>query len=141
MKKAAALSLATFYLFLTTGMFVCFVSCGAKSLIDFVSNPTTESHHHDQKKTHCQEKNDNHCDGDEGCSCCKQHGNYSVKENIRPDTNFQFLEIQIIAENSRYLISFISYPFESNTDAWPKSNSPPYFLKEPLYISFHSLLI
>lgn len=50
MKKAAALSLATFYLFLTTGMFVCFVSCGAKSLIDFVSNPTTESHHHDQKK-------------------------------------------------------------------------------------------
>ncbi len=140
MKKAAALSFATFYLFLTTGMFVCFVSCGTQSLMELASDPTTKSHHHNEEKAHCKEKTDNHCDGDEDCSCCKQHGNYSVKENIKPDINFQFLEIPIIAENSRYLFSFISYSFES-TDTWPKSNSPPYFLKEPLYISFHSLLI
>lgn len=94
-----------------------------------------------EKETHCQEKNENHCDGDEDCACCKKHGSYTIKENIKPDDKFQILEFPETAENNGYLVSYIYYPFETNAKAWPNSNSPPYVLKESLYISFRSLLI
>lgn len=142
MKKFAALSFASFYLLLTTGMFVCLVSCGTSHLMKLVAlNVSSESHCHKENETHCEEKSEEPCDGNKDCSCCKQHGTFTVKANIKPDSNFHVLEIPIIAENIACLISYIGYTFETSTDAWPEGNAPPGAVKEPLYISNRSLLI
>lgn len=142
MKKFAALSLASFYLLLTTGMFVCLVSCGTSNLIGLLaSNVSSESHCRNEKENHCQEEGKKPCNGEEGCSCCKQHGAFTVKENIKPDSKFQLLEIPVITDEIVCLISYTCDKFKTNTDTWPEGNAPPGVVKEPLYISNRSLLI
>ena len=92
MKKFAALILASFYLLLTTGMFMCLVSCGSSQLMEVLaSNVPSESHCHNEKENHSQERGTEPCNGDESCSCCKQHGTFIVKENIKPDNHLATL--------------------------------------------------
>lgn len=142
MKRFAALSFASFYLLLTTGMYVCAVSCGTIPLMEILaSTVSSENHCHNEKESHCNEKTEKPCDGDEDCSCCKQHGTFTVKENIKPDSNFQLLEIPVVTGNIAGLIYYTCYTSEASIDAWPEGNAPPEIVKEPIYISNRSLLI
>ena len=77
MKKAAIITIAAFYLLLTTGMFVCMVHCAGE--------------HFFQPKMAMQAMDDNnhqdkHCNKNKACDCCNKHGNYVIKENIKPVT-------------------------------------------------------
>lgn len=80
MKRAAILSIAAFYLLLTTGMFVCMVHCTGQSL--FHPKMAMQAMNHDEH----QGKQHQHNVKDKDCDCCKKHGNYVIKENIKPGT-------------------------------------------------------
>jgi ABC-type nickel/cobalt efflux system permease component RcnA len=77
MKRAAVLSIATFYLLLTTGMFVCLVHCTGQSLMGNKMAMQAMNH----KAAHHHHKHNSKSDD---CDCCKKHGNYVIKENIKP---------------------------------------------------------
>jgi len=143
MKKKAAIFMAAFYLLLITGGYVCIISCGSNHLIELVaSNDSSKGHSHDAKEKHSEAKSEKHCDGDEDCSCCKKHGNYSVKENIKPDTNFQILELPAIAINDGIGTFSSIYSFQPTANKWPKNHAPPPpGTSTPIFIKLHSLLI
>ncbi|WP_276347963.1 hypothetical protein [Daejeonella sp. JGW-45] len=143
MKKSAAIFMAAFYLLLITGGYACIISCGSNDLMEFVtSNDSSNDHSHNGKEKHSEAKSEKHCDGDEDCSCCKKHGNYSVKENIKPDTNFQILELPAIAINYRFGTFSTIYSFQPTANEWPKNHAPPPpGTSAPIFIKLHSLLI
>ncbi|MEZ2335060.1 hypothetical protein AB6735_05475 [Mucilaginibacter sp. RCC_168] len=105
MKRATVLSIAAFYLLLTTGMFVCLVHCTGQSLMGNqmamqAMNHGSSPHHHKHNS-----KNDD-------CDCCKKHGNYVIKENIKPagvDVQASLVAIvtrpfQLIPAATQYLV-------------------------------------
>ncbi|MES2875747.1 MAG: hypothetical protein V4708_18630 [Bacteroidota bacterium] len=143
MKRKAAIGFAAFYLLLITGGYGCIISCGSNHLMDLVaSNDLFKGPSHSGKEKHSEAKSEKHCDGDEDCSCCKKHGNYAVKENIKPDTNFQILELPIIAINEGFGTFSSLYSFEPTVNEWPKSHAPPPpGASVPIFIKLHSLLI
>lgn len=142
MKKAAIL-IAAFYLLLITGGYACIVSCGSNHLKELLTAYAAfDGDKHDGKEKHNKSKTEKHCDGDEDCSCCKKHGNYTVKENIKPDNNFQALEVPSIAVNSGFLLFSSNYSFDPTVNQWPKSHAPPPpGISSPIFIKLHSLLI
>ena len=96
MKRAAVLSIAAFYLLLTTGMFVCLVHCTGESLMGHkmamqALNHNASHHHH------------KHSSKSDDCDCCKKHGNYVIKENIKP----------VGVDALSPAIAIINRPFES----------------------------
>ena len=100
MKRAAVLSIATFYLLLTTGMFVCLVHCTGESLMGNQTAMQAMNH----KAAHHHHK---HSSKNDDCDCCKKHGNYVIKENIKPvgvDTQFP-------------VVAIVTRPFQSITAA------------------------
>ncbi len=101
MKRAAVLSIAAFYLLLTTGMFVCLVHCTGESLMGnkmaMQAMDHKAAHHHHHKHS---SKNDD-------CDCCKKHGNYVIKENIKP--------VGVDAQSPS--LAIISQPFQSISTA------------------------
>ncbi|MDN3581623.1 hypothetical protein [Mucilaginibacter flavus] len=132
MKRAAIISMAAFYLLLTTGMFVCIVHCGAQSII---SKPMAMAHAgmgiHGAKK---------HCNGNEDCGCCKKHGNYVVKENIKPSFELQFAQAGIRVEQSVPIYSHSNLSAISNT-SWIEGKAPPWKTGKLISIQNHSLQI
>jgi hypothetical protein len=99
MKRAAILSITTFYLLLTTGMFVCILSCVTESL-----TAKTAMHHCASMamgKNSTPDKNGKKDD------CCKKHGNFSIKENLKPATELQFNQLATVlpALCTGYLLS------------------------------------
>lgn len=134
MKRNASIFMAAFYLLLATGMYVCFVSCGTYHLIEFIASDNPSKKHND-------EKNAKHCKGEEDCSCCNRHGNYSVKEIIKPAGDFQFFEIPLVAENIVHSAFYTNYTFEVNTQPRPNSKAPPPGISVPIFIKIRSLLI
>jgi bacterioferritin-associated ferredoxin len=88
MKKAAVFGMAAFYLLLTTGMFVCIVHCAAESLVKKPAMVMEHSQGHQSKK---------HCTHGSDCGCCKQHGEYVVKENLKPGFDYQFSPVAVLA--------------------------------------------
>lgn len=143
MKRKAAIGFAAFYLLLVTGGYACIVSCGSNHLMELLaSNASSEGYSHDGKEKHSEAKSEKHCDGDEDCSCCKKHGNYAVKENIKPGNNFQVLEIPAIAINNGFLAFPSIYSLEPTVNKWPKSHAPPPpGTSIPIFIKIHSLLV
>jgi len=133
MKKNAAIVLAAFYLLLSTGMYVCTFSCGSELVIDLITFGTCKQHQHESKKMDCN--------GEEDCPCCKKHGNYTVKENIKPVINNQVPEIPLVTEILDSFSFQSNYLFGTLSVAWPNSNSPPPGGSTPVYIKIRSLLI
>ena len=80
MKKAAILSIAAFYLLLTTGMFVCIVHCAGERFFKPQMAMQMMGHHSSNSKHHKHNTETNDCD------CCNKHGNFVIKENIKPAT-------------------------------------------------------
>ncbi|MBB6111606.1 hypothetical protein [Mucilaginibacter lappiensis] len=96
MKRAAVLSIAAFYLLLTTGMFVCLVHCTGQSLM----GNKMAMHAMNQKASHHHHK---HSTKSDDCDCCKSHGNYVIKENIKPAG----------VDEQSPLMAIITRPFQS----------------------------
>jgi hypothetical protein len=131
MKKAAIIGTAAFYLFLTTGMFVCTVHCLAGHFLSVRESSRTEScmsHHTAGKK----EK-----PGD----CCSGHDIYVVKENINPSFVTKVPENLFVSISpSYYNIHFlIQDPVLNST--LQNSHSPPDIYSPPIFIKIHTLLI
>lgn len=125
MKKAAILSITAFYLLLTTGMFVCIVHCAAETI---AAKPAM---HMDGAMEH-------NCKKD--CDCCKKHGNYVIKENIKPATDIQYTQTAILIrhfEKAGFLLNTIAF---QNT-SWEESNAPPGRSGKAISIQNCSLLI
>jgi hypothetical protein len=154
MRKFGAISLAAFYMLLTTGMFVCLVHCSAEYFFagsgqqlsvhdddgDDHDHAITADHHdeHPKGKEHDHKKS---CGEGSGCSCCNQHGSYVVKENINEPINHSL---------NATLIAFYPIPYQflplnpeiyQREVSWLNATGPPRGPDQPLYISYRSFLI
>ena len=133
--------MTAFYLLLTTGMYVCFVSCGSNHIKEFITSVSPSAKHHQEAAdNHCH-KSEKDCKGEKDCDCCKKHGNYSVKENLKPDCDFLHLEIPIIAETVFYFDFLNNHTIQTTSITLPKSNAPPPGISTPIFIKVRSLLI
>ena len=81
MKNIAILLLTSFYLLITTGIFVCAVHCSAEAL---TAKSSMKMQHHS-----CCAKMD-HRKENKGSGCCKKHGAFLVKENLKPGEQSPF---------------------------------------------------
>src|SRR4051812_4092539 len=108
MRKTGAIMLASFYLLLTTGIFVCLLHCAGEYL--FAGNQTTMAmhadehdehpgHHHNHEKPGHKEngtgKDKDGCGHGKDCNCCNKHGNYAIKENVSSSLGFQATALAI----------------------------------------------
>lgn len=134
MKKAAIFGMAAFYLLLTTGMFVCIVHCAAESLI---SKPTMQMAHAGMAK-HGDKK---HCDGDSKDDCCKQHGSYVIKENLKPGFELQFAPTVAMVHQPVIADYLATYTSQANNTSWTDGKAPPWKSGRLISIQFHSLQI
>lgn len=140
-KKIGALSIATFYLLLTTGMYVCILHCAGDY---FLNSREKEEHSHVEESNSHESKSDDHkeqsCGDDENCLCCNTHGQYAIKENTHPAYKIHFAAVPMLANTSEF-VDFFNSKREVTSVTWPKGNAPPVCLKEPRYISYGSLRI
>ncbi|MGY4386502.1 ABC-type nickel/cobalt efflux system permease component RcnA [Pedobacter sp. UYP24] len=132
MKKSAVLSIAAFYLLLTTGMFVCIVHCAGEYFFQpkMVMHNDREAHGDDKHKQ---------CD-DKGCGCCDKHDNYVVKENILPAPDFQAPQIAVLNQHHFFLSPLKHYPKVTHL-ARHESHAPPNLSGKSIVIKFRSILI
>jgi hypothetical protein len=130
MKKAAILSITAFYLLLTTGMFVCVVHCAAESLVTKPDMHMAKSMEHHGKDDACKKDSD----------CCKKHGNYIIKENIKPAIDVQYAQTAILIHHFEIAAFLLNTPAFRNT-SWEESNAPPGRSGKTISIQNCSLLI
>ena len=129
MKKAAVFSMAAFYLLLTTGMFVCMVHCAAQSLVKKPAMVMGRSH---QPKKACSHGSD--------CGCCKQHGEYVVKENLKPGFDYQFSATAVLVAYA--IPQGLFTPKQQLTNySWADCKAPPGKSGKALSIQLRSLQI
>jgi ABC-type nickel/cobalt efflux system permease component RcnA len=134
MKKAAILSIAAFYLLLTTGMYVCVLHCTAEYFV----SPKIAMHDNCDKAR--EGKEHKACKDKDGCDCCKKHGSYVLKENINPAAAFQALQFAVTIHHAIILNIIQEHP-ATVTLAWQESNAPPWKSGKAISIQFHSLQI
>jgi hypothetical protein len=132
MKKAAILSITAFYLLLTTGMFVCILHCAAKTLIAKQEMQMAGSAAHSHSKDDCGMGKD--------CDCCKKHGSYIVKENLKPGNDVQLVHIATLTQHIQ-IADFLLTVSNYNNPSWTNSNAPPGKSGKAISIQFCSLLI
>ena len=130
MKKAVVLSITAFYLLLTTGMFVCIVHCAAEGLGTKPAMQMAKSTDHNGKD--CAAKKD--------CDCCKKHGNYIIKENIKPATDIQYTQTAVLISHFE-IAGFLLHTTTFQNTSWEESNSPPGRSGKAISIQNCSLLI
>ena len=132
MRNKVIIGAAAFYLLLSSGMFACVIGCGSQSLVKLFTFES--SNHHHQKK-------DKDCTGKEDCSCCEKHGNYRVKENIKPNLNWSILQLPLVA----FLGTHDDFPLASPPvvilHAEEFSHPPAFNSSVPIFIGIRSLRI
>jgi len=132
MKKAAIFSITAFYLLLTTGMFVCMVHCAAETLLAKQGMQMAGS------ATHGHQKND--CGMGKDCDCCKKHGSYIVKENLKPGNDVQLVHIATLTPHIQIADFRLTVSIHNNL-SWANSNAPPGKSGKAISIQYCSLLI
>ncbi len=125
--------MTAFYLLLTTGMFVCIVHCSAQSMV----SKSAMAMMHPGMGMHGAKK---HCNGNEDCGCCKKHGSYVVKENIKPGFELQFAQAGVPVEQSVPIYSHSNLSAIGNT-SWIEGKAPPWKTGKLISIQHHSLQI
>ena len=128
MKKAAILSITAFYLLLTTGMFVCLVHCSAESIVGEPAMEMASMHHHGHSK------------GDKDCDCCKKHGNFVIKENLKPGYDVQFSQVAVLIPHNSFAYFIFNTPIHSYA-AWNDKDPPAVKSGRTRLIQLRSLLI
>ncbi|SHG63661.1 hypothetical protein [Pedobacter caeni] len=152
MKKIGALSFATFYLMLTTGLFVCMLHCSGQSLFvpekahAAAAKDTSAAHERTaQQKTASHQKTATHpksCAKDKDCNCCDEHGEYVIKENIKRGTLEELTVPSIVlAVKPSFFPDLLISENLISAGKWCLDFSPPPNVKTPLYISNRVLLI
>ena len=135
MKKAAILTIASFYLLLTTGMFVCMVHCAGEYFFTpamAMQSMSHSAHHHSHHQHHGKSKD---------CDCCNKHGNYVIKENIKPAAvDVQAPQIALLPQQFNYIPVAVQYP---SPEAFPLSygKAPPGQSGKAISIQLRSLQI
>ena len=129
-KKATILGLAAFYLLLTSGMFVCAVHCTAEALL--VKPARQMGGMVMQHSKNCM--NGNNCD------CCKKHGSFIVKENLRPGYTVAFDQTVLHFPQVR-LSEFNHSPIINTSFLGHYGKAPPGISGRALAIKYRSLLI
>ncbi|MBB2150629.1 hypothetical protein [Pedobacter gandavensis] len=134
MKKIGALSFATFYLMITTGMFVCLLHCSMGSMLTLGSQEV----HVEAKSAPMQAAVVSEAD----CACCEHHGEYAVKENVKTAATTGLKARYVLSAASQNAFSYLirSLSVESTGD-WTDHNSAPAFKKTPIYLSNRVLII
>jgi len=128
MRKIYAFSLMAFYLLLTTGMFVCIVDCA-------VHHTATDTAKMACSTMHCTKKQHGNYD------CCKKHGTYLVKENIKPgyDTKIAlskaYIQLALILKPYLKAAVYVNYSFSLTGKA------PPGRTGKFISIQYHSLQV
>jgi hypothetical protein len=131
MKKALSIALASFYLLLTTGMFVCLVHCGAEYFWGDKAMPMQQMAMGTQK----------HAKNDDKCGCCKQHGNFVVKENIKPGLSLHF-SLPVVAIVPLWAVPSFNNGLPTNELAlFMQGKAPPGLSGRQISIQHCSLLI
>ncbi|TWI95060.1 hypothetical protein JN11_04489 [Mucilaginibacter frigoritolerans] len=128
MKRIAVIGLTAFYLLLTTGMFVCTMHCSAEGLMAKASMQMSGN------KT-------DHCKSDKPCDCCKKHGSFVIKENIKPDFTIQFGQHPASIAPTQHLINYQAVAIIANVDTQISGKAPPWKSGRSISILFRSLLI
>uniref|UniRef100_F4C149 Uncharacterized protein n=1 Tax=Sphingobacterium sp. (strain 21) TaxID=743722 RepID=F4C149_SPHS2 len=136
MRKVGAINFAAFYLLLTTGLFVCILHCSGNYL--FKDESSTSLAHNSDSKEHKSKKS---CDKGKDCDCCKEHGEYVIKENIT--TQKQTLDgpglYCLLGQEKRFLYTFNAT--EVKLQVCSMDTGPPKVRKKPIYILNQTLLI
>ena len=121
--------MAAFYLLLTTGMFVCFVHCAAAKIIEPKAMQMSAMHHPSKD---CAHGND--------CDCCKKHGSFVIKENIKTGIAINFAQTAILIHHFEIAGLLPEQPvIADNFHDW--SNAPPGKTGKAIAIQNCSLLI
>jgi hypothetical protein len=128
MKKAAVIVMAAFYLLLTTGMFVCILHCTANV---FVSKPLMVMDNAPSSKKECTKHN---------CDCCKKHGEYVIKENLKPAPIAQFSPVAVLITYATPQGRFTPKQRLTNY-AWAHIKAPPGISGKAKSIQLRSLQI
>jgi hypothetical protein len=135
MKKTAILSIAAFYLLLTTGMFVCLIHCAGESVFQpkMVMQAMNHATHHG--------KHHQHNTKDKDCDCCNKHSNYVIKENIKPATvDVQAPQLAALPRQFNYVPVTDAYT-ALNILPLPYGKAPPGISGKALSIQLRSLQI
>jgi len=126
MKKAAILSITAFYLLLTTGMFVCAVHRAAKSI---AAKPEMAMGNHNKD-----------CCKNDGKDCSKKHGNYVIKENIKPATEVQFMQTALPVPHLQFR-DFVAAVHLVQVTLPQQTKAPPDRSGKAIIIQNHTFLI
>lgn len=150
MRKSGALSMAAFYLLLTTGTFVCLLHCTGAY---FLSNPQFSFQEHHEHENDADHDDDHHhgtgdsrhhkklCTDGKDCNCCDKHGNYVIKENLNYASASQLTALHFAVLPLSYQQFSILPSISGTLITWPHTTDPPGASKPPLYIYNRSLLI
>jgi hypothetical protein len=128
-KKIYAFSLMAFYVLLTTGMFVCIVDC---SVHHTVATPTAKM---DCSTMHCAKKQHGNND------CCKKHGTYLVKENIKPGYDTKISLSTAYIQQALTLRPYLKAAVYVNYSFNLTGKAPPGRTGKFISIQYHSLQI
>ena len=131
MKRFLVLSLTSFYLLLTTGMFVCIVHCAGMHLFSHSKTHLANNNNGDPCK--------NKCNGND-CSCCKKHDNFVIKENIKPAHYIHFI-VDLPLPTLQHHTYVVLNNCDNDEMQWPDCHGPPAKSGKLISIIFHSLQI
>ncbi|MES2874313.1 MAG: hypothetical protein V4708_11360 [Bacteroidota bacterium] len=141
MKRKAAIGFAAFYLLLSTGMYVCIVSCGSNWVIDLLTSVPSSLNGSDQHTKTDDTESQPKCNGGEDCPCCKKHGTYTVTENIKPIADDQLNSLKFLNAILNYSNFQLKDQHLRDKVVPAKTNAPPPGDAIPIFISLHSFLI
>ncbi len=82
-----------------------------------------------------------HCKSDKDCDCCKKHGSFIIKENIKPGFVIQFGQQPTAVNPVQYLNSYPAIAVINNADTRISGEAPPGKSGRSIAILFRSLLI
>lgn len=141
MKRKAVIGFAAFYLLLSTGLYVCIVTCGSDWVIDQLTFVPSSLNDRDQHAETDHTETEQKCNGGEDCPCCKKHGTYTVTENIKPLADDQLHSLTFLNAIINYSNFQLRHQHVPDKVVLAKTNAPPPGDAIPIFISIHSFLI
>lgn len=149
MRKIGAISMAAFYLLLTTGVFACLLHCTEMYLLQ--PKVAVESHHGETNDKHegnsdhskgSKKSKDDDCGPGKDCDCCsKDHGLYLVKENLKDSLRLQLTTLTLNIVPAPYVSLPERQLSAKELRSWPHTTGPPQLNRPPLYLFNRTLLI
>lgn len=149
MKKLGAVSMALFYLLLTTGAFACLLHCSGAFITTGLKQGFVDGHADcPRQMTTMADMRVQHMHGGKckskpakDCGCCDKHGAYLVKENINPADVLLKMAMPVAILPANYDVPAFQPRYLVVQVAWPQTTGPPATSQPPIYLSVRCLLI